>query len=190
MPTVFESILQPLRYLPPRGRRGDFAAPLMMEADLQTPQTHLLVTNTRGTFVGSYTNPTGTARMGFFPCTLEEENPLFRALYEQLRLERGLRCSAVQAAVDRLRGSGLEAKAIVVSEEEAVTMLGLTEPLAGCFAGTVNGMKVLVSDLPRGAAIVVADPVYLGLYARVSDHLGILLQHMDRSMVVVDDMAG
>ena len=127
--------------------------------------------------------------MGFFQCAMEDEYLLFQRLCEYLRAQEPLRCSSVQVAIDRLRGLGLEAKSVVVSEEDATVMLVLTEPLSGCFAGTVNGMKVLVSDLPKGVAVVTVDPTRLGLYTRVSDHLGVLLQRVDRNMMVVDDVA-
>jgi hypothetical protein len=189
--SVFQHMLRAERFLPPKGRRGDFKAPLLGEVDLHQGQDPLLATNARGVFLPTSTSRTGVARFGFSPCSFEEEPRLLRRLYEWLWTQQKwpLRCSGIQTAVDRFRSLGLEAKVIVVSAIDAPAMIGKSEPVPEGFAGVVNGMKVLVSDLPKGAALVTVGSDRLGIYTRVEDHLGLLFQRIDQNMVVVDDVA-
>ena len=92
-------------------------------------------------------------------------------------------------ALERLQKLGIEAATIVVSEGDARVMLGMEEPVLEGFVGTVGKMKVLVSDMEKGTALVAVAPEHLGVYTRVTDYLGLLFQRIDRSMVVVDDVA-
>ena len=189
--SVFQHLLRAERYLPPKGRRGDFQHPALMEVNIRPGQDPLLATNARGAFVSTRTSSIGTARYGFSPCSFDEEPRLIQALYECLSTQQqwSLRCSGVQAAVDRLLGLGLEAKTIVVSSADAAEMLGTTGTVPEGVAGVVRGMKVLVTDLPKGAALVAVAPEHLGICTRVGEHLGLLFQRLDQNVMVVDVMA-
>lgn len=191
MPTVFEHLLRVERFLPPKGRRGDFSAPVLGEIELPSGQDPLLATNARGQFVATRMGRTGVARFGFSSCAFAEEAQLFQRFYAWLsgRTGTAIRCKGVQVAVDRFRALGLEAKAVVVSSADAAEMLGKNEPVPVGFAGMVNGMKLLVADMPKGAAVVTVGPDRLGVYTRVAEHLGLLFQRIDQNVMVVDDVA-
>ena len=190
MPSVFAHMLRGERYLPPKGRRGDFSIPMLGETTLPKGQDPLLVTNARGWLVPTHTSSSGVARFGFSFVVQSEEVSLFHALLEVLRRQQGsLRCRGVPMALERLQKLGIEAATIVVSEGDARVMLGMEEPVLEGFVGTVGKMKVLVSDMEKGTALVAVAPEHLGVYTRVTDYLGLLFQRIDRSMVVVDDVA-
>lgn len=188
--TVLSQLLHIDRYLPPKGRRGDFVLPFLGEVGIQG-QDPLLVTNTRGGFVQSRSGQTGVARFGFTVCPQEEEHRLLGSLYAYLSEAEGTpRCMGVQSALDHLEGLGLKARGIVVSAADASAMLGPDTSVLDGLAGTVGGMQVFVTDLPRGAGLVAVAPDQLGIYTRVLDHLGLLFQRVDQNLVVVCDVAG
>jgi hypothetical protein len=60
------------------------------------------------------------------------------------------------------------------------------------YVTVVSGMQVLMSpDLPDGSALVMGPPSAVGLYTRTGDYLALLLQRVDRSLVVVQpDVVG
>jgi len=48
----------------------------------------------------------------------------------------------------------------------------------------------MLAPLPDGAALVAAIPSAAGHYTRVGEHLGVMVQAADRTVVVVQDVAG
>jgi hypothetical protein len=192
MASIFGHLLRVEKFLAPKGKRGDFAAPLLGEVQLPKGQDPLYATNARGGFAVTRMSQTGAARFGFSLCPIDDELQLFRRFFDFIAAEARspIRCKGVQVAVDRLRGNGLEAKALVVSAFDATEMLGKSDVSLEGPAGMVNGMTVLVADLPKGTAILTVAATRLGVYTRVGDHLGLLFQRVDQNVVVVDDVAG
>ena len=87
----------------------------------------------------------------------------------------------------------MEPKSLVVSEKQIAGFLGPDFDLEAArramstqgFVTVVDGMQVLLSSLPEGFALVAGSPSALGIYTRVGDHLGLLLQRVDRVVMVV-----
>jgi hypothetical protein len=87
----------------------------------------------------------------------------------------------------------MEPKSLVVSESQLTETLGSDFDLnsarrAMVFQGyvtMVDGMQLLLSDLAEGLALVAGPPSTVGIYTRVGDHLGLLLQQVDRAIMVV-----
>jgi hypothetical protein len=67
-----------------------------------------------------------------------------------------------------------------LSEEVAVARMR-----AQGYVTLYDNMQVLLANLSDGRAFVSAIPSALGVYTRVGDHLGILLQRVDRALMVV-----
>jgi hypothetical protein len=189
MARLFEHLLRAERFMPPKGRRGDFEVPLLGEVQLGSMQEPLLATNARGGFVPTRMSRTGSARYGFSVCPVEEESSFIPSLFVALaRMPAVTRCSDVRMAVAHLRGFGSEARVIVVSSMDAADILGRDVSGEG-FVGDSNGMMVVVANLPRGSAMVAVGPEHLGSYTRVGSYLGMLFHRVDRNVVVVDALA-
>lgn len=188
---LFEHMLRAERYFPTQNARGDFNTPVLGECDIPAGQDPLLATNARGQFMPTRTSKTGSARYGFSQCAIEDEAVLLGRLYRCLSTQSPTtpRCSDVPQAIMRLHVGGLEAQAIVLSAVDAAVMLGVQETEPEGLVGVVQGMNVLVADLPKGAALVMTAPARLGIYQRVEDYVGLLFYRIDQNMVVVDDVA-
>ena len=158
----------------------------------------LLATNMRGAFVPTRRNVEGMAPCGFTHCPPGQEGPLLNELHRalwQLATSEGWsnRCTSVPDAVERLRQLGVEPKSLVISEAFLSDILGADFDLDAAkqamdfqgYVSVVEGMQVLLSGLPLGSAIVAGPPATMGLYTRIGDHLGLLLQRVNRSLVLV-----
>jgi hypothetical protein len=158
-----------------------FATPSLGEVQLGSQdEPCLLASNMRGTFL--VTRKVGSlARYGFSPCTVDEEwtlvGELARVLWDLSEAhEWGLRCKGVPEAVEALRGSGLEARTLVVPSALAQSVLGQAEAPSDGLVGTVDRMQVLVTNLPENTALVALAPSRAGICVRVGDHIGMLLR--------------
>jgi hypothetical protein len=173
----------------------------MNEIPVEEDVEPLLVTNAARRFVPTIRSKTrGIARYAFSDVPLEDEPALFAELYMSL-LEASLvngwknRCSSVVEAVDRLAADDFEPGFLMVSAEKIPDICGpdydsaVVEQLMMTqgYVTVVNGIKVLPAELSPDAAVVTASPEMLGLYTRVGDFLGIMLQRVNRSIMVVGD---
>lgn len=199
--TALERMFVPERFRQRAANIG-FSIPALQEVQVQGDAGPMLASNMRGKFVQVQASSAGTVRYGFSECTIEEEDDLLCELYQSLKVisvreEWGNRCRAVDQAIKRLTEQGITPKSVVVSGR----FLG--DVLDGCdletaqrrmdmqgFVAMVDGMQILLGDLPDGGALVAADPQHIGCYTRVGDHLGLLAQRVDRAIMVVgDDLA-
>lgn len=174
---------------------GDFSIPAFRERDVEREAEPFLATNMRGTFVEVARSKTrGTVRHSFSECPLDQEGALVAELYRVLS-ERpwAVRCNTIAEATSRI----LEPRSLVVpftllekacgesvSVEDAEKMMMLQGHVT-----EVSGMRVMMAPLPDDAALVAAAPPLLGFYTRIGDWLGLLLQGLDRTMVVVHGLA-
>ncbi len=177
---------------------GGFSTPGMCLSPVADDAMPLLATNMRGNFRETRRDIKGQAPFGFSYCQVGREDPLLSELHRTLfelsaRANWPNRCSSVAEAVERLRTSGVEPKSLVVSESQVANFMGPGFDLNAArsamgiqgFVTVVDDMQVLLSGLPEGFALVAAAPSILGLYTRVGDHVGILLQRVNRSIMVV-----
>lgn len=196
--SALERLLRPERRHQRAAPRGGFSTPGLCLTAVSAECMPLLATNMRGRFLPTRRNTHGEAPFGFSYCPLGEEGNLLNELHRTLfdlsgKSNWGNRCSAVSEAVNRLRSSGMEPKSLVVSESQLTETLGSDFDLnsarrAMVFQGyvtMVDGMQLLLSDLAEGLALVAGPPSTVGIYTRVGDHLGLLLQQVDRAIMVV-----
>lgn len=195
--TVLERIFTTERYRQ-RASGTAFSTPALQECVPREGASPLLASNMRGAFLPTRVSAQGVARYGFLPCSISEEPVLLTTLYRtllQLSAQQKWpnRCSSSAQALERMRSFGLEPRFLVISESLLRDVCG-QEDLAeaqramasrGSIA-VVGDLQVLLSELPAGSAIVTASPLLTGLYTRVGDHLGILAQRVDRSIVLVE----
>lgn len=159
-----------------------FAVPALGEIELgSAPETPMIATNMRGTFLVTRRSREGVARYGFTPCPVEEEGVLVtelaRVLWELSTAHSwGIRCNTVALAVESFRVSGLEPRTLVVSSQLARSVLGSeTLPPEG-LAGVADKMQVLVTTLPEDHALVALAPAHAGACVRVGDNIGMLVR--------------
>jgi hypothetical protein len=195
---ALERMLQPERFRQRAASRGGFSTPGLCFASVSEDSLPLLASNMRGSFRLTRRNAEGLAPFGFSAAPVGQEddllNELFRVLEETSAREGwSNRCSGVPEALDRMQSLGLEPKSVVVSESLVAEMLGPGFDLEGArrtmatqgFLTAINGMQVLLSNLPKGSALVTGPPSMVGVYTRVGDHVGLLLQRVNRSVMVV-----
>jgi len=182
-------------------RSGVSARPALNELEVPEDVEPLIVTNAARQFVPTRRSVTrGVARYGFSEVPVEEEEQLVIELYMSLldyslRNRWGNRCNSVTEAVARLRRSELEPALLVVPESVLPDICGPDfDPTwaaqmmkAQGYVATVDNMQVMTADLPAGAALVSTHPESSGLYTRVGDYLGIMIQRADRAFMVVGD---
>lgn len=175
-----------------------FSTPAIHERKIEEDALPLLATNARGSFLPTRRSIEGFARCGFSYCPVDDEAVLLNEMYRKLielstREKWSNRCSGVPQAVSRLRASGIEPKSLVIPESLLPEVLGQEFNLEAVrrsmalqgFVTVVDGMQVLLSNLPDGAAIVAGPAPAVGFYTRVADHLGLLLQRTNRAIMVV-----
>jgi len=185
-------------------RSGVSSKPVLNELEVQEDVEPLIVTNVSRHFVATRRSAVrGTARYGFSEIPIDEEDNFVVELYMSL-LDFSLknqwrnRCNTVMEAISRFRGSDLEPVFFVVPEAVLPEICGSDfDPgwaaqmmKAQGYVATVDNMQVMTADLPPGAALVSTHSEVAGLYTRVGDYLGIMVQRADRAfMVVGDDVA-
>lgn len=166
--------------------------PILSEVEFNENAAPLLATNMRGSFVVTGHGKTGIVRYGYSEVPLEDEAALLVDLYQSVRrlaIDNSWTnlCRTPAEGIARLRSFGLDPKFVVLSKQdlppggETVAVEQLHESVA-----ETEDVTVLFADLPRGAALVTTLPILVGLYTRVGNHLGILVQKVDRTVVVVD----
>lgn len=195
---ALERMLRPERFRQKAAARGGFSTPGMCFTEVGEDAQPLLASNMRGTFMPTRRNAEGLAPFGFSHVPLGHEGPILNELHRilwglSLQANWGNRCSAVPEAVERLQATGIEPKSLVVSESQVATLLGPGFDLNAArramsiqgYVTVIDGMQLLLSDLAENLAIVAGSPSSVGIYTRVGDHLGMLLQRVDRAIMVV-----
>ncbi len=195
---ALERMLRTERHRQRAAPRGGFSTPGLCSVNVGEDAMPLLATNMRGRFLPTRPSAEGLARFGFSEVPIGQEGPLLSELHRTLtELSRtngwGNRCSDVAEALTRLQAQGTEPKSLVISEAQLAGILGKDSDLEVArramatqgYVTMVGGMQLLLSDLPDGSALVAGSPASLGVYMRVGDHLGMLLQRVNRSIMVV-----
>ncbi len=195
---ALERMLRPERHRQRAAPKGGFSTPSMCFTSVGEEAMPLLSTNMRGNFRLTRRNAEGLAPFGFSFCPVGQEGPLLDELHRTLwelstHGNWTNRCTGVPEAIALLQTLGMEPKSLVISERQLSGILGSDSDLeaarsAMAFQGyvtVVNGMQLLLSDLPDGSAMVAGPPSDVGIYTRVGDHLGLQLQRVNRAIVVV-----
>lgn len=195
--TALERMLVTERVRQRAARLGGFSTPAMNEVGMEAVNAPLLATNMKGTFLSTRPSKDGLARYGFSHVPVGADDTLLVELHRVMLAlsEQGgwaNRCKNVTEAIERMGGLGLEPKTIVIGPD---SLPGLLEGVAveqawqamkaGEEIGTFEGATVLLANLPGPAAFVCAAPPLVGYYTRVGEHLGVLLQRVNQTLMVV-----
>jgi hypothetical protein len=195
--SVLQRILYPERYQQRAAQTG-FSTPVLQEIRLGEDALPLLASNMRGGFVPTRRSSEGNVRYGFSHCPLEDEPRLFESLFDALVTQSvkgrwGNRAATVSEGLARCRERGLQPRFIVIPDALLPEVVGASLSLDDAYkaqrtrgyATVIEDMQVLLADLPSGNALVSISPREVGCYTRVGDHLGILVQRVDRNLVMV-----
>jgi hypothetical protein len=195
---ALERILRTERFRQRAAAGGGFSTPGLCFTSVGEDSLPLLATNMRGRFLRTRRNVEGLAPFGFSYCPVGEEGPLLNELHRtlwEISTQEGWsnRCTSIAGAVNYLHALDLEPKSLVVSESQIAGLLGPDFDLSAArrtmavqgFVTVIDGMQLLLSDLPEGSALVAGAPSALGIYTRVGDYLGMLLQRINRVIVMV-----
>jgi len=171
--------------------------PALYEIQLDSKAEPLLVTNMRNTFVLTRRSKEGIGRYGFSEVPLDEEGALIAELHRILvktSRDKGWtnRCRTAAEGIARMRSFGLEPKYVVVSSADVCESKDDKAAydkidLAKGHVTEIDGIHVLVAELPKGQALVTTLPNLTGVYTRVGTHVGVMIQRADQSVVVVGD---
>ena len=198
---ALERILRPDRIRQRAARRGGFSTPGVVLHAVGAEAMPLVASNARGGFVPTRPNRDGLAAMGFSEVPVGQEAPFLNELHRvlwTLSVSQGWtnRCSTVADGVDRLRSFGVEPTSLVLSERLLSSFLdgdigaARTAMSVMGYVTIVDGIQVLLSDLPEGSALIAGPPASVGVYVRAGNHVGVLLQRVNLSLVLVDHVAG
>ena len=198
--SALERMLRPERYRQRAASRGGFATPSLCKTSVGADARPLLATNMRSTFLPTRPDVEGLAPFGFSHVPLGQEGSLLIELHRVLwevstRLAWPNRCGSVAEAVTKARSQGVDPKTMVLSSAMVERLLGPSHSIDTArqtmsvqgFVAVVDGMQLLLADLPSNMAFVAAHPASVGIYTRVGDHLGVLLQRVNKSLLVVRD---
>jgi hypothetical protein len=198
--SALATILRPERYPQRLAKSGGnfLSVPVLSEHAVEVKDGPFLVTNMRGSLVVTRRSLTmGVVRYGFSEVPLADESALLGKWWQQYHTASvannwGNRCSTVVEGLNRMRSLRFEPKYVVLpkaefltgeKEEEQVERLTLAQG----FVADMGDVKVLLADLPKGAALVTTEPMLVGLYTRVGDSLGVVFRCADQSVMVVGD---
>lgn len=182
----------------PTGVHGDFRVPVLQECAVPADAGPFVATNRRGTLLQVPRSKDGNVRFAFSECPLEDEWKLLGSLYRvlwQLSTEHQwpTRCTSIAEATRRMEASGVKPRHLVVPvpllEEACGTPFSVEEAektmaMQG-FITEVDGLQVLAADLPEETALLSTEPELVGMYTRVDDWLGVLIQRANRSVMLV-----
>ena len=191
--TALERMLVTERVRQRASRAPGFAIPTLTECPLGPSACPLLVTNMKGDFMQTRLSQTGYARYGFSHVPVGTDDVLLCALHRTIVSTEGAnRAGSVLSAFDVLAKFGLVPHTIVVGPsrvQEVAPDLTVEDAQQAMLAKNevcrINGTVVLLADLPEGAALVATLPSLVGLYTRVGDYVGVLIQQAHQSVVGV-----
>lgn len=178
---------------------GGFSSPAFHERAVAASDGPFFVTNMRSSFVPTRMRQGDVVWAGFSECPIEAEDLVLRTLYDTLwqhSTTQGWanRCSSIALAMEAMQDRGLQPKALVVpfgllkeacgseiSVEDAAKLM-----FAQGYVAESNGVRIYpCTQLPEGAAIVVAAPQLTGAYVRIDAFLAVVIQKADCSVVLV-----
>ena len=199
---IFSRLLVPERLRRQADMTGaGFARPAMAERPVEQYQTPLLVTNMSGQFVSvQVSQHTGKARYAFCECPPASEPVLLPRLWAKVaelggQQGWGNRCTSIAEALDRMKAQGLVPRSMVVAYSLLGDVCQLDRQTADALMSAqghvmeIEGLQILVSDLPQDKAFVAASPALLGYYTRTDDHLGLMFTQVDKTLILVDTNA-
>jgi len=176
--------------------QGGFAVPAMHERAATDSDGPFLATNMRAAFLPTRTSREGIVRYGFSLVPVGTDDRLLGELYRTLlsfpASDAPPRCTSVQQAIARLHSHGMTPRTLLIpSSALAEIVPGLSVEVAEESMRTksevavVGDLTILLADLPDGAALVAAAPALVGVYTRVGDYLGVLVQQSTKTVVAV-----
>lgn len=201
-PSAFEGFLVPERFRRKSARDGGFALPAFLERIVEPSDGPFLVSSSRRTFLQPGVSQAKMLRFGFSPCPPDEEHYLLSELFRcwwRLSEELGWtnRCRSLAQAKQRMESYGLLPRTVIVPFVTLKDVCGQDLSLEdarklviaqGCVA-EVEGLRVLFSDLPPGQMLLGTAPPLVGVCTRVDDHVGLMLQQVDRAVVLIHELA-
>lgn len=199
--SAFEGFLVPERSRRKAARDGGFAVPAYQERPVELEDAPFLVTNARGSFVQPGVSREKMLRYGFSECPLDEEPRLLAELY---RVLWGLsessgwsnRCTSIAQAKHLLESFGLLPRTLIVPFATLHEVCGQEITLSdanklilaqGCVA-EVGGIRIFYSSLPSGQMILGTAPPLVGIATRIDDHVGLVLQRIHQSVVLINEL--
>lgn len=198
--SILERLLQADRFRPKVSTRtGSILPPVVVKRVALSDEAPFVVSRAKGGFTLTRPNVEGEVAQAFSYCPVEEEDVVFRSLYDTLwqlgkTHEWRNRFASLDAAI---AGAVFPPKALVLPFSTLHTVVGgeLTEEeaeritLAKGFVAEVSGLKVLSARgaLPPGTAVLASAPEVVGSYMRSTDHLSVMILRADRSLVLVGD---
>lgn len=181
-----------------QGSRIGFSVPALCEQEAQACDEPLLVTNMRGSFVQVRRSGDNLVRFSFSPCPLEQEAPLFLELFRSLwglseQKSWSNRCASITEGLDRCRSFGFSPDSVVIPASCLASVCGVSlssEQVEQAmkvqgWVARVEGLKVLVSDLPDECSVVLAPPSVVGNCVRIHDSLGVVIRRSNQSLILV-----
>ncbi len=183
-----------------QGSSVGFKIPALCEQEARVEDDPLVVSNMRGSFVQVRRSIDNFVRFSFSSCLIEQESPLFLELFRSLWRfsEQGSwpnRCSSITEGVERCRSFGLSPDSVVIPVTCLSSICSLSLSLEQIeqamrvqgWVARIDGLKVLVSDLPDGCAVVAAAPPDVGNCVRIHDSLGVVIRRSSQSLILVSD---
>ncbi len=179
------------RYPPRPSSEVGFVPPIVGAHLVTREQEPILVTNTKGVLVQTRILPDGHARFAFFKCPLSQEGTLLSAFYSWLveNSARPLATSVPEALAAYPKG-----RSLVLSEDLIGEVLGPRHypprqvealmKLQGYLA-MVDGRQVLMGALPPRSALLLSEPLALGVYTRVGDYMGLQLYNVQDNALAI-----
>ncbi len=194
MTTAIERLLSTERFQQRAARGAGHSSPVMQERPSSAEEGPFLATNMKRNFLPTRASVQGLVRFGFSTVPLGEEDCLLEPLHTAI-CAHGTRerCISVRDGIQRLRSTGFEARTVVLPESRLSEICGTdfdrtkarALQKAQGYVALVDGMQVLVGDLPSDKALVATVPALVGVYSRIGESLGILLFRVDRTVVAV-----
>ena len=195
--TALERILTTERLRQRAAKQGGFSVPALLERKADSFDGPFFASTMRGSFLPTRISKEGFVRFGCAPLPVGGEAGLLRVLCSTLRAtsqQEGWanRCTSIEMAVSCMHSFGYEPHHVVVGP----SLLSVVAPdvslveaqnrmQAGSKVALFDGIPILLADLPEGQALITSHPNLLGVYTRVGDYVGVLLQHADKAVVVV-----
>lgn len=198
--SILERLLQADRFRPKVSTKtGSILPPVVTKRVALSGEAPFVVSRAKGGFTPTRPNVEGEVQQAFSYCPVEEEDLVFRNLYDTLwQLGKAYGWSNRYVSLDAaLAGASFPPKSLVVPFSTINEIVGgeLTEEeaeritLAKGFVTEVSGLKVLSARgaLPPGTAVLASAPEVVGSYMRSADHLSVMILRADRSLVLVGD---
>jgi len=185
--------------IPERERRQPGSIPVMVERPVEEGRDPLVSSNMRGQLMTvQRSRQRGVARMALFPCDLDQEPFFVASLCDQIwQLSESSRwsnrCTEINEAVAFLHQNRLEPRTLLVSYEQLHEACGREISsedanklmVAQGYIAEVESVRIAVAPFPPRVALLAAAPTFVGAFVRVDDHVGVMLQGTDRTLVVV-----